>query len=129
MINKTPINHFTDLEAWKTGHELTLEIYRITKTFPTDERFGIIDQLRRASSSITANLAEGWGRFHYLDRINFYYQARGSICEVQNFLILSKDLGLLKPPEFDKLNQMCETCYRITSGLIRSTLKLKRESK
>jgi four helix bundle protein len=106
VINKAPINHFTDLEAWKSSHELTLEIYRITKSFPSGERFGIVDQLRRASSSMTANVAEGWGRFHYLDRINFYYQAGGSGCEVQNFLILSRDLGYLPPTEFDKLNQI-----------------------
>lgn len=128
-INKTPIKHFTDLEAWKSSHELTLEIYRVTKSFPSDERFGIIDQLRRAASSMTANIAEGWGRFHYPDRIHFYHQARGSGCEVQNFLILSKDLGYLNQPEFDKLNQMCEKCYRIISGLIRSTQNLKQSSK
>jgi four helix bundle protein len=129
VITKTPIKHFTDLEAWKSSHQLTLEIYRITKSFPGDERFGVIDQLRRASSSMTANIAEGWGRFHYLDRINFYYQARGSTCEVQNFLILSRDLGYLQPSEFDKLNQLTEKCYRIISGLIRSTQRLKMESK
>lgn len=129
MITKTPINHFTDLEAWKSSHELSLEVYVVTRVFPSDERFGIIDQLRRAASSMTANIAEGWGRFHFADRINFYYQARGSCCEVQNFLILSKDLGILKQSDFDRLNNMCQKCYKIISGLIRSTQRLKMESK
>lgn len=72
------IKSFTDLDAWKVNYELVLKIYQVTKSFPKDERFGIVDQLRRAVSSITANIAEGWGRFHYADRIKFYYQARGS---------------------------------------------------
>jgi four helix bundle protein len=66
------INNFTDLDAWKINHKLVLKVYQKTKTFPQEERFGIIDQLRRAVSSITANIAEGWGRFHYSDRIKFF---------------------------------------------------------
>lgn len=54
---------FTDLDAWKVNHELVMKIYQITKTFPREEKFGVIDQIRRAASSITANIAEGWGRF------------------------------------------------------------------
>ena len=101
----------------------------VLKKFPKEERFGIIDQLRRAVSSITANIAEGWGRYHFADRIKFYYQARGSCSEVQNFLILSKDLGYLDKSEFDKLNAMCDRCFKIISGLIRAIDKLKEESR
>jgi four helix bundle protein len=67
------IKHFTDLDAWKVNHKLVLMIFKITKRFPKDERFGLIDQLRRAASSITANIAEGWGRYHFADKIRFYY--------------------------------------------------------
>jgi four helix bundle protein len=119
------IDHFTKLEAWQVPHELVLAIYTVIKKFPKEERFGVIDQLRRAVSSITANIAEGWGRYHFADRIKFYYQARGSCCEVQNFLILSKDLGYLDKSEFDKLNSMCDRCFKIISGLIRAVEKLK----
>ena len=92
MRDKNKIKHFYDLEVWKEAHALSLEIYRITELFPKKEAYGITDQLRRASSSVGANIAEGCGRFHYKEKIKFYYNARGSAYEVQNFLFLSKDL-------------------------------------
>ena len=82
----TTITDFYQLKAWQENHQLVLSIYKITKTFPNEEKYGIIDQLRRASSSITANIAEGFGRFHYADKIRFYLQARGSLKEVENFI-------------------------------------------
>jgi four helix bundle protein len=90
---QSTIKHFYDLEIWKEANLLCIEIYTLTEQFPKRETYGIIDQLRRASSSIGANIAEGFGRFHYKDKIKFYYNSRGSLCEVQNFLFLSKDLG------------------------------------
>jgi len=93
MENK--IQNFYDLEAWKSGHDLVLEVYKITNGFPQEERFGLISQLRRASSSITANIAEGFERYHFNDKKRFYYQARGSVGEIQNFLILAKDLNFI----------------------------------
>ena len=124
MVNsKQKINHFVDLETWKINHQLTKEIYNITKKFPQEEKFGIADQLRRASSSITANIAEAYGRFHYKDKIRFYYQARGSNAEVQNFLILSFELGLINEKEFNELKILCFQGYKLLGGLIRSTEK------
>ncbi|MEK7067831.1 MAG: four helix bundle protein [Patescibacteria group bacterium] len=84
------IKNFYDLEAWRKAHQLVLEIYKITKFFPKEELYGIISQLCRAACSITANIAEGFARYHFKDKIRFYYQARGSVAEVQNFLILAK---------------------------------------
>lgn len=114
------ISSFADLDAWKVNHELVLKVYQVTKGFPKDERFGIVDQLRRAASSITANIAEGWGRFHYADRIKFYHQARGSNCEVQNFLILSKDLNYLDKENFEKPYNLAIKRSQLINGLIRS---------
>ena len=89
------IKNFYDLEAWKKGHALVLSIYKITESFPKEETYGIISQLRRASSSITANIAEGFARYHFRDKIRFYHNARGSVAEVQNFLLLAKDLKFI----------------------------------
>ncbi len=114
------ITHFTDLEAWKVSHEICLHVYQLTKNFPSSEKFGIIDQLRRASSSVTVNIAEGWGRYHFADRTKFYYQARGSNTEVENFLILSKDLGYISITEFDSMLLLVKRGFQIISGLIRS---------
>ncbi|MDP2860812.1 MAG: four helix bundle protein [bacterium] len=119
------IKNFTDLDAWKVNHQLILEIYKITQGFPKEERYGIVDQLRRAASSITANIAEGWGRFHYADRIKFYHQARGSNCEVQNFLILSYDLKYLDEKESKRLGVLALEGYKVVNGLIRSVEKFR----
>lgn len=119
------IKYFTDLDAWKVNHKLVLEIYKITRSFPKEEKYGIIDQIRRAASSITANIAEGWGRYHYGDRVKFYHQARGSSCEVQNYLILSKDLNYVNEEEFEKLRMLAFEGYKVINGLIRSVESFK----
>lgn len=102
---------------------MVLALYKVTKRFPSSERFGIVDQIRRAVSSMTANIAEGWGRFHFADRARFYYQARGSGAEVQNFLILARDLGYLSTSEFKELYALAQRCLLLIGGLIRSTEK------
>ena len=89
------INHFYDLDVWKEAHNLSIEIYKLTDKFPKKETYAIVDQIRRASTSVGANIAEGFGRFHYKEKIKFYYNDRGSICEVQNFLFLAQDINYL----------------------------------
>src|SRR4030042_5020421 len=100
------IEKFTDLDAWKVNHQIVLTIYKMTSSFPREEKFGIIDQLRRAASSVTANIAEGFGRFHYQDKNRFYYQARGSQSEVMNFLILAKDLEFIDSREYERVSDL-----------------------
>jgi four helix bundle protein len=90
------IQHFYDLNVWKDAHRLSIKIYEITDKFPKKEMYGMSDQLRRASASVGANIAEGFGRFHYKEKIKFYYNARGSVCEVQNFIFLAQDVGYLE---------------------------------
>jgi four helix bundle protein len=119
------IKDFYDLDVWKKGHELVLEIYKITKDFPKEEKFGIIDQLRRAASSITANIAEGFERYHFNDKIKFYYQARGSVAEVQSFLLLSRDLEYIKTEKCEELNKQADTIRQLINGLIRAIEKQK----
>lgn len=114
------IKNFHDLKAWQKGHQLVLEIYKICKDFPKEEQFGIISQLKRAVTSITANIAEGFARYHYKDKIRFYYQARGSVAEVQNFLLIAKDLNFIDLQIYQSLNEKCNTVRQLTNGLIRS---------
>ena len=90
------IRNFYDLDAWKKTKDFVLELYKTTKDFPESELYGITSQLRRAATSITANIAEGFNRYHYNDKIRFYHNARGSVSEAQNFLLLAKDLYFLK---------------------------------
>lgn len=123
MENK--IKNFYELDVWKKGHELTLEIYKITKEFPKEELYGIISQLRRAASSITANIAEGFARYHFKDKIRFYYQARGSVAEVQNFLLLAKDLKFISSEDCKDLCEEANKIIQLINGLIRSIEKQK----
>ena len=114
------IKKFYDLTAWKLAHELVLDIYKITKNFSPEEQFGVTSQLRRASSSITANIAEGFGRYHFKDKIKFYYQARGSATEVQDFLLLTKDLEYITWEECKILGEKLNEIIKLINGLIRS---------
>ena len=114
------INDFYELDAWKESRKLVIELYKQTAKFPKDEKYGISDQLRRATSSVTANIAEGFGRYHYKDKVKFYYNARGSIKEVQNFIFLAKDLGYLSGNESKQIWEATKDCERLINGLIKS---------
>lgn len=117
------IKNFYDLDVWRKGHLMVLEIYKITKDFPRDEVYGIVSQLRRAASSVTANIAEGFARYHFKDKIRFYYNARGSNSEVLNFLLLAKDLGYIDSEMFKDFELKINEIGKLINGMIRSTEK------
>ena len=119
------INNFYDLEAWKIAHELVLDIYKITKNFPKEELYCLVSQMRRAAISIVANIAEGFSRYHYKDKIKFYYQSRASVSEVQTFLLLAKDLGYINFETCKNLGEKANQARRLINGLIRSIEKQK----
>src|SRR3989344_2420562 len=102
------IKRFTDLDVWKESHKLTLSVYKYTKDFPRSETFGLTSQLRRAVVSIESCIAEGFSRYHYKDRLNFYYDSRGSIAEVQTQTITSYDLNYLTKTSFDEILKQSE---------------------
>lgn len=97
------IKSFTDLLAWKEAHKLVLMVYKATKRFPKDEMFGLISQMRRAAVSIVSNIAEGFARQSYKEKVQFYFLARGSSTELQSQLLISRDLGLLNSHDFRKI--------------------------
>ena len=118
MENK--IRTFTDLNAWQEGHKLVLEIYKITKTFPKEELFVLSSQIRRAAISITSNVAEGFSRQYLKEKRQFYAIALGSITEIQNQLILAKDLGCLENSLFNKIFQQSVLVHKLINGLVKS---------
>ncbi|MFH1561004.1 MAG: four helix bundle protein [Patescibacteria group bacterium] len=120
------IQDFYQLDTWKEGHKLALLIYKKTKEFPKEEKYGLISQLQRASSSITANIAEGFGRYHYPEKIRFYRLSRGSLKEVQNFVLLARDLEYLPASTAKEIWQLSKNCEKLINGLIRSTEGQKR---
>jgi len=118
---KETVKNFYNLEAWKKGHLLALEIYKVTNNFPREEIYGITSQLRRASSSVTANIAEGFARYHFKDKIKFYYNSRGSVAEVQNFLLLAKDLGYITLETCTSLGEKSNEVGKLINGLVKTT--------
>jgi len=115
------IREFTDLLAWKEGHKIVLEVYRITQNFPNSEMFGLVSQMRRCSVSFTSNIAEGFARFSYADKIRFYIMARGSINELHNQLIISRDLKYIQSDDFQRMLGLIKNSELILNGLIRSS--------
>ena len=118
---KVKIVKFTDLQTWQESHRLALGVYAITKKFPTDERFGLTNQIRRCSVSVTSNIAEGFGRNTFKDKAHFFYQARGSINELRNQLLLSRDLTYISADEFGALDDLADTAQKLLHGLIMKT--------
>ena len=114
------IKVFKDLIAWQKAHELVLDVYKITKKFPDIERYGLENQLRRASVSITSNIAEGFGRNSRKEKLQFYSISRGSLFEVLDQLTIAKDLGYFESQEFIVLEEKINVCSRLVSGIIKS---------
>ena len=118
-------NKFEKLDAYQEAHLFVVLIYKLTGTFPKDESFGLISQIRRASVSVAANIVEGNARNHKKEFIQFLYLSNGSLEEVKYYLILSKDLGYLSTSEYDDLQVRAEKISKMINGLIKYLRKLK----
>jgi four helix bundle protein len=121
MGEKKTIRTFTDLDAWKEGHKIVLMVYKITGNFPKEEVFGLTSQVRRCSISITSNIAEGFSRQSYKDKVHFYSIAMGSLTELQSQIITAKDIGFTTDEEFQKIMDQSVVVHKILSGLIKSS--------
>ncbi len=115
------ISKFTDLNAWQENHQLVLLIYKITKGFPKDELFGLTSQMRRAAVSITSNLAEGFSRQYYSEKVQFYCLAQGSNTELQDQLLIARDVGYIDPEAYEKTAEQSRRAYQLIKGLIGSS--------
>ncbi len=120
-MNQGKINSFTDLKVWQEGHLLVVAIYKITKQFPKEETYSMVDQMRRAAASVTANIAEGFGRNTYKDKLHFYFVAQGSLTELKNFILIAKDVGYLKAEELSELTDKSNQTHRLLQGFIQKT--------
>jgi four helix bundle protein len=106
------VRDFKKYDIWKLSHVFTLKIYELTKLFPKDELYGIVSQIRRASSSIPTNISEGCGRTSDAEFNRFLTIALGSASEVEYLIILSKDLNYIDENSFTELNQEINTIKR-----------------
>ncbi len=124
--NAKAVKSFTDLRAWREAHKFAVSIYKATKTFPSEEIFGLTTQLRRAAVSIGSNVAEGFGRDTWQEKLRFYFIARGSLTEVQSQLLVARDVGYLKSDTFDSLANQAIGCHKTLSGLIKKTQEIQK---
>ena len=113
---------FRQLKVWQKSHALTLAIYRATSPFPREEAYGLTGQIRRACSSIPANIAEGCGRGGRVELARFLQIARGSASEVEYHLLLARDLSLLSGNDYDYLNGQLTEVQKVLSSF-RDTVK------
>ena len=120
-LGNNKIQSFTDLLVWQESHKLVLMIYQATKNFPKEELFGLTSQLRRAAVSITSNIAEGFSRQGYKEKLQFYYMALGSLTESQNQLLIAKDLNYLEQIEFNKIAKQTISVHKLLNGFIVKT--------
>ena len=111
---------FEDLKVWQEAVELAKEIYKLTKKFPKHERFGLISQIQRAATSIPLNIAEGKGRFHKKEFIQFLYNARGSLYEVITLLKISLELEYIGSDQYGEAIKRYESIQSKLAGLINS---------
>lgn len=116
----SPIQSYRDLKVWRRGMLLVTEVYRESASFPSDERFGLTSQVRRAADSVPSNIAEGWGlgtTKHYLSHLD---RARASLCEVETQLSIALNLDYLSEDRHDALLSETEELGRMLLGLMRS---------
>ena len=109
---------YKELDVWKESKELVKLVYSLTNSLPSNEQFGLILQIRRSSISVPSNIAEGIGRNHSKDTIQFLFIARGSLYEIETQLIISRELFSLNESEFDLTWNKLQNCKMLINGFI-----------
>ena len=126
------MNHykgFKDLDCYKQARELRIMISSLVKNFPKEERYELTSQIIRSSRSVTANIAEGYGRFTYSDTRHFFIISRGSVTETMEHLTTSFDENYITIEDLNLLENKCETVFKLINGYIAYLDKSKREKK
>jgi len=114
------LKNYQDLKVWQKAYQFCITIYKVTKHFPKEERYGLTSQIRRSAVSVPSNIAEGYGRKTTPEYIQSLFIAYGSHCELETQILLAKDLGYIKPDVFQKLKQDIGEVERMLKALIKS---------
>ncbi len=112
------MQNYKDLKVWTKAHEFTLKVYELTQKFPREEVYGMTSQMRRAASSIPANIAEGCGKYTQQDFARYLNIALGSANECEYFILLSKDLKFISEDDYSKINQIINEVKAMLISLI-----------
>jgi len=119
------IRDFKDLEVWRAARILRRDVYQLSLLLPDYEKFALASQLRRAATSVTANIAEGFGRFGYQENAQMCRQARGSVYEIRDHLTTCVDQRYVSLEEARRLDRLAQRVAQMLNGYLRSTLALK----
>ena len=114
------IQSFTGLMAWQESHKLVLAIYKATEAFPKSEQFGLTLQLRRAAVSISSNIAEGFSKLSPKEKLQFYRTALASLTEVQNQILIARDIRSIQPDQFKSTADQTVMVSKLINGLLKS---------
>lgn len=120
---------FRNLDVWQKGRDLRKEIWELCKRFPSEEKYRLADQMIRASRSVTANIAEGYGRFHYQENIQFCRQSRGSLYELIDHIDVAKECDYINKEQEGYLLNKIEETIKLLNGYIRYLQTRKKNSK
>jgi four helix bundle protein len=115
---------YRDLDVWKFSRELVNSVYKLTKSFPKEELYGLTNQIRRCAVSIPSNIAEGCGRRTSKDTIQFLYISRGSLYELETQFFLAMDQGFINQSQLSKIISQIESCKKMLNGFINYYKKL-----
>ena len=115
------IREFTDLKVWQEAHKLVLLVYEQTKKFPKEEIFGLTSQMRRSAVSVSSNIAEGFGRQGYKEKVQFYYLSRESLTELENQFFIARDISYINESESKKSIEQATVAHRLLQGLIKKS--------
>jgi len=116
---------FTEMDIWKKSMKLAVRVHEITHSFPKEENYGVTSQLRRAALSVSANIAEAFGRYHHADKLNFYYGSRGSLAETLSHLTYCLNVGYIEKELFTELDSLVAGIWKDLNKVI-ATLRRRR---
>ena len=116
-------NSFEDMPVWQKAMNLAVSIFKLTEKLPRKEDYGLTSQIRRSALSVPGNIAEGFGRKHTKDKLNFYYDSRGSLAETKNHLIYGHQVGYFNKSEFAEHANLIEEIWKELNSLISSLYK------
>jgi four helix bundle protein len=120
MGNRDKTEGFEQLEVWQQAIDLAVTIYKVTDSFPKSEIYSLTNQMRRASSSVSANIAEGYGRHGYKEKLQFYKIANGSLLETKSFCYLATRLGYMDEKQLDEIIPLFVSVQKMTNAMIKS---------
>ncbi|GAB3649240.1 four helix bundle protein [Echinicola sediminis] len=123
------MNSFEELEVWKKARELRMFVSGLVRDFPVDEKFMLINQVKRSSRSVGNNIAEGFGRYHYQENIQFCRQARGSLFETLDHMIVAFDEDLISREQLVVFRELYNHCLKLLNGYISYLSRAKSNSK